>query len=134
MYEILRLRTESLIVEQECPYQDLDNLDQQSLHFMIFDKSALVGYTRLIDIGVSYPDFASIGRVVIKQSHRKKGIGKILMTHSIEQCKSLFKTDKIKISAQCYLRNFYRDLGFVEQGEEYLEDNIPHIAMVYQSK
>ena len=131
LYAIMQLRIQVFSVEQNCPYQDADGKDQQSWHLMIYNKATeLVAYSRLLPKGVSYSDYASIGRVVNAQSVRGQGIGILLMQKSIEKCMELFKGEPIKISAQAYLRKFYTSLGFVATGEEYIEDHIPHIAML----
>jgi len=129
LYMIIAARVEVFVVEQNCPYQDLDYKDQQSFHILGMSDDKLYSYTRIMDKGVSYPDHCSIGRVLTTQAGRGKGIGKHLMQYSLEKCKELFDAP-IKISAQCYLEKFYQNLGFEIKGEQYLEDDIPHQAMV----
>lgn len=131
LYEILKLRQEVFIVEQDCPYLDTDGKDDKAYHVLFYQAQELVAYTRLLPKGVSYEKYASIGRVVNHKSVRGQGIGKDLMELSIQSCKSLFPGESIKISAQQYLLKFYQDLGFVETGESYLEDGIPHCGMIY---
>ena len=131
LYEIMALRQEVFVVEQNCPYQDCDGKDLESWHLQGRDDSGkLVCYTRLLPAGVSYPGYISIGRVVSAPSARKTGIGKILMEKSIEKCIELFGNQAIKIGAQTYLLRFYEGFGFHSTGEEYLEDGIPHTKMV----
>jgi ElaA protein len=131
LYEILRLRQEIFVVEQNCPYQDTDRKDYQSYHLMGFgEDGVLYCYTRLIPEGVSYPGFTSIGRVVNSAQTRGGGWGKILMNESILKTKELFPGYPIKIGAQAYLKRFYESLGFEDMNEPYLEDNIPHLIMV----
>jgi ElaA protein len=91
---------------------------------------SLVAYTRLLAKGVSYDDYASIGRVVNSPKVRGRGAGKVLMEESIRQMARLFPQDAVKIGAQSYLLRFYESLGFVSTGEEYLEDDIPHTSMI----
>ena len=129
LYEILRLRQEVFIVEQDCPYQDADGRDQPSHHLMGWAEGQLHSYARLVPKGVSYPDYASIGRVITSQHIRRKGYGIPLMQKSIEAIKQLYPGENIKLSAQAYAIPFYTSLGFVTSGTEYLEDDIPHIAM-----
>lgn len=132
VYAIMKVRQEVFVVEQDCPYLDADGKDQAALHFFITDKEDdILGYTRLLPKGISYPNYSSIGRVVTSKKGRGKGIGKLLMQKSLEIILDKFEGD-IKISAQCYLHQFYTDLGFKKIGEDYLEDNIPHQAMVYE--
>ena len=129
LYAILQLRNEVFVVEQNCPYQDADNKDQESLHFMGWDGNTLAAYTRIIPKGISYAE-ASIGRVVTSPKYRGTGIGKTLMQLSIGHTFTVFDCTEIKIGAQLYLKKFYEDLGFVQCSEQYLEDNIPHIEML----
>jgi ElaA protein len=130
LYDILQLRQEVFIVEQDCPYLDADGKDQSSYHVVFYENGLLIAYTRLVPKGISYENYVSIGRVLNKEIVRGRGIGKELMTYSIQKCKEFFSEDPIKISAQVYLLKFYTELGFVETGERYLEDGIPHCAMV----
>jgi ElaA protein len=133
LYAILQLRNEVFIVEQKCPYQDCDNKDLCAWHLMGVQGDKLIAYSRLLAPGISYSE-SSIGRVVSSPSSRKTGIGKKLVVESIEQVKNLFQTDIICIGAQLYLKKFYESFGFVQQGDVYLEDNIPHIHMLRKPK
>jgi ElaA protein len=131
LYEILALRAEVFVVEQNCPYQDLDGKDLQSWHFMVRNEvGKLVAVTRLLPEGVSYKGYTSIGRVVSSPSVRGTGIGKVLLVESVKKTIELFGNQPIKIGAQTYLLKFYESFGFVSTGEEYLEDDIPHTKMV----
>ncbi|MEL6863832.1 MAG: GNAT family N-acetyltransferase [Bacteroidota bacterium] len=133
LYEILRLRQEVFVVEQNCPYLDADRLDYPpAMHLMGWDEETgdLLAYARLLPPGISYAQYASIGRVITSPLARGKGLGKVLMNESIKRISQLFNAETIKISAQCYLIKFYEGLGFKTIGESYLEDDIPHIAMV----
>jgi ElaA protein len=131
LYEILAIRAEVFVVEQNCPYQDMDGKDLQSWHFMVRDDAAkLVAVTRLLPEGVSYKGYTSIGRVVSSPSVRGSGIGIILLEESVKKTIELFGNQPIKIGAQTYLLKFYEKFGFVSTGEEYLEDGIPHTKMV----
>jgi len=133
LYEILALRQEVFVVEQNCPYQDCDGKDLQSWHLMGRDAGGkLVCYTRLLPKGISYDHYVSIGRVVSSPSVRGTGIGKILMEESIRMCRKLFGTQAIKIGAQTYLLRFYAGFGFRSTLEEYLEDGIPHTKMILE--
>lgn len=131
LYEILRLRAEVFVVEQQCPYLDLDRYDYKAQHVLMFsDSQALIGYTRLFAPNDYYIGFTSIGRVVNSPSVRGMGLGKILMAESIHRIKQLYAQQPIKIGAQTYLLKFYNSLGFVSTGDEYLEDGIPHTYMI----
>ena len=130
-HSILQLRINVFVVEQDCPYPELDGKDKQAYHFFAFaeeDPSQIIAYTRIFKPGDYYNE-AAIGRVVVHPDHRKDGLGYALMKGSITQIESLFQTKKIKIGAQTYLKNFYESLGFQKVGKDYLEDGIPHIYM-----
>jgi ElaA protein len=134
LYDIMVLRQLIFAVEQNCPYLDADGKDLDAWHLMGRDtEGTLVAYTRLLPIGISYPDYASIGRVVNSDKVRGQGVGKLLMQESIAKMAELFPNQPVKIGAQSYLLKFYTALGFVSMGEEYLEDNIPHTIMILKS-
>ncbi|NND15278.1 MAG: GNAT family N-acetyltransferase [Eudoraea sp.] len=130
LYELLNARTEIFVVEQECPYQEVDYMDQKALHILGKEEGELIAYCRAFK-GGDHMKEASIGRVLVKQEHRKRGLGKVIMEASMDAVRSAFKTNTMAVSAQQYLRQFYNELGFSEVGEPYLEDDIPHIKMVY---
>jgi len=129
LYKIFHIRSKVFIVEQNCLYQDIDFKDQKALHILIKKKKEIIGYSRIFKPG-DYFKKASIGRVVISKKNRDKGYGKILMRESIKAIENNFKEKEIKISAQKYLLDFYTSIGFKKEGEEYLEDGIPHISMI----
>jgi len=129
LYQLLQLRAEVFVVEQKCPYLDLDDKDQKSFHVLGYYNNKLVACTRLVPVGVSYEKEPSIGRVVTHPSVRSLGFGKLLMDYSIAKTFEIFKSSEIVIGAQCYLDRFYKNLGFVPEGEMYLEDDIPHMKM-----
>ncbi|MRI01118.1 GNAT family N-acetyltransferase [Kriegella sp. EG-1] len=128
LYEILQLRSEVFVVEQDCVYQDIDGKDQQAMHVFAKKNGRFAAYTRIFKPG-DYFSEASIGRVVVKKSERKFGYGQIIMKTSIKAIQNFFEEKEIHISAQLYLKEFYESLGFNQVGEVYLEDGIPHIAM-----
>lgn len=129
LYEVLQLRAEVFVVEQNCPYQDVDGKDQKAMHILGYHKEQLVAYTRVFKPGY-YFDNASIGRVVVKENARQYGFGKDIMKASIAFIVDTLDLSTIELSAQTYLKKFYNDLGFQEIGEGYLEDDIPHIRMI----
>jgi len=129
LYTILQLRNEVFVIEQHCFYQDADNKDQSSFHFMGWNNSTLVAYTRILPPGVVYTE-PSLGRVVTSPAARGGGIGKELMERSIQQVKELFGEVSIRIGAQLYLKKFYTALGFQQTSDSYLEDGIEHIEMI----
>lgn len=131
IYKILALRNEIFIVEQECAYLDCDDKDLNSYHLFSEENGEIVAYLRILEKGVSY-DEISIGRVAVKKSYRGKGISRKMMQKAIEFIENNLSENTIKIQAQAYLLDFYSSLGFKAVSEEYLEDNIPHIDMIYK--
>ncbi len=131
LYQILQLRNEVFIVEQNCPFQDLDDKDFKCYHLMGFDSDSqkVLAYTRIVPAGVSYEE-ASIGRVVTSPLARGSGIGKQLMQKSIELLEEIYGGISIKIGAQLYLKKYYESFGFEQVEEIYLEDGIEHILMI----
>jgi ElaA protein len=129
LYEILQLRSEVFVVEQDCVYQDIDGNDQKALHIIGTVENKIIAYTRCFGPGDYFKE-ASIGRVVVKESQRKFKRGNQIMNSSIKAINNHYKTKIIKISAQCYLNKFYTNLQFKPIGEKYLEDGIPHVAML----
>ena len=129
IYQILRLRSEVFVVEQECIYQDIDNKDKKAVHIFLKEKNEIIAYSRIFK-EKEYFENPSIGRVVVTNKRRMYGIGKKIMNISIDYIKQNIKAKCIEISAQKYLKKFYSNLGFVQQGDEYLEDNIPHLRML----
>ena len=130
LYEIMAVRQEVFVVEQDCPYLDADGKDKYCHHVLGYENDRLVAYSRLVPKGISYSDSVSIGRILTTEKGRGRQIGKALVQHSIEAINHLFQPKKITISAQCYLIKFYEKFGFQVVGEEYLEDDIPHIKMI----
>jgi ElaA protein len=134
LYEILRLRTEVFVVEQECPYQEVDGKDSGSWHLMGYDGEQFVAYARLLPPGLHYHE-SSIGRVITALSHRGTGLGRVLMEKAIVTIPELFGEDTaIRIEAQSHLEDFYGSLGFVKKSEPYMLDGIPHIEMLLNTE
>ncbi|MDO5969135.1 GNAT family N-acetyltransferase [Flavivirga aquimarina] len=129
LYSLLQLRSEVFVVEQNCVYQDIDGKDQKALHVLGFKEGKLIGYTRIFKPGDYFKE-SSIGRVVVAKHGRAYKYGYDIMKVSIKAIKENYNTSLIKISAQVYLKKFYTNLGFTATGETYLEDDIPHIAMI----
>ncbi|MBV1944526.1 GNAT family N-acetyltransferase [Streptococcus parasuis] len=130
LYTILTLRTNVFVVEQACPYPELDGKDPNCLHLLGTINGELVAYLRILPAGLRY-DEVSIGRVVVKPSHRGKGLGRLMMEQAIHCITNEWKESQIKIGAQAYLEKFYQSLGFEPVSEVYLEDDIPHLDMLY---
>lgn len=128
LYEVLKLRSEVFVVEQNCVYLDVDGKDEKALHLLGTFGEELVAYVRIFKPG-DYFDEASIGRVLVKQIYRDRKWGYDLMHEAIRVTKLELNETNITISAQCYLQKFYENVGFVQTSEMYLEDDIPHIKM-----
>lgn len=128
LYSLLQLRNEVFVVEQNCPYQDLDNKDFVAHHLLIYSQEELVAYARLFCSGISFAE-ASIGRIITSKKVRSSGMGKILMEKSIQSLYELYGFQPIRIGAQCYAIPFYQKFGFETDGDMYLEDGIEHIEM-----
>ncbi len=130
LYALLQLRSEVFVVEQTCPFQDIDGQDQVAHHLLGHTATGeLAAYARLFAPGLSYAQ-VSIGRVVTSPRHRRAGLGRALLSQAIAQCDAQYGPQPIKIGAQQYLQAFYESYGFVQQGEGYLEDGIPHLYML----
>ena len=128
LYDILRLRSEIFVVEQNCVYLDLDGKDKLALHLFGEFEGKITAYSRLFKPGITF-DNAPIGRVVVDANYRNKKWGHDLMREAIAGIQSHFGESKITIGAQLYLKKFYESHGFVQTSEMYLEDDIPHIEM-----
>ncbi len=131
LHEMYRLRQEVFVVEQNCPYQDADNKDIDSYHLMGYLENDLVAYLRIVPPGISYSE-VSIGRVVVCKSYRRNRLGSQLMHQGLVHIERLYGKVPIRISAQQYLKGFYESLQYEYTGKSYLEDNIPHIEMLYK--
>ncbi|MBR2646737.1 MAG: GNAT family N-acetyltransferase [Clostridia bacterium] len=129
LYEILKIRAAVFVVEQDCSYQDLDDVDKEAYHVYLKEEGNIVGYLRVVDKDKRL-DEVSIGRVISLK--RRQGVGSILMQAGIRVAKEKFGAKKIKIGAQVYAIPFYERSGFRVISKEYLEDGIPHVYMLYE--
>ena len=129
LYDLLRLRSEIFVVEQNCVYLDLDGKDKVALHLIGEFEGKIVAHARLFEAGISF-DNASIGRVTVDPNYRARKWGHELMQQAIAGVLKHFGESKITIGAQLYLKKFYESHGFVQTSEMYLEDDIPHIEMI----
>ena len=128
LYQIIQLRIAVFIVEQDCPYPDLDDMDQEAQHLWIEDAGEIVCYFRINPAGQDLQNH-HLGRIVTKKSHRNRGLAEVLIKKAIDLVCEKESRD-IRISAQCYLEKYYEKFGFIKASEEYLEDGIPHIEML----
>lgn len=129
LYTLLQLRSEVFVVEQDCVYQDIDGKDSKALHVLGYVNNELVAYLRIFGPEIYFKN-PSLGRVVVKNTHRKQAFGQQLVQKGLEKMDTLFCGKTIEISAQTYLKKFYEEFNFNQVGEGYLEDGIPHIKML----
>ncbi|MDM1045037.1 GNAT family N-acetyltransferase [Myroides sp. 1354] len=129
LYDIMQLRINIFVVEQNCPYPELDGKDKNCLHVFATQGGKVVAYARIVPPGLSYKEI-SIGRVVVHADYRKDGLGRILIDLTLEKIEEEFSVQPIQIGAQTYLKKFYSSFGFEPVSEEYLEDGIPHVDMI----
>lgn len=131
LYELLRVRSETFVVGQNCVYQDLDNDDKTAIHLWLTVDDRLVAMARLCPAGTHLPEI-SIGRVIATE--RGKGYGKQIMIHAINAAVEILNATRIDIQAQEYAKGFYENVGFKQTSNTYILENIPHINMTWQKK
>ncbi|WP_324023381.1 GNAT family N-acetyltransferase [Aeromonas caviae] len=131
LYELLALRAEVFVVEQTCPFQDLDGLDRRDgvLHLLGREGEHLAAYARIMAPGIGDDSGAAIGRVVTSPTLRRGGLGHRLLAQAVRECETRWPAHSIWLGAQAHLQGFYGQHGFVAEGEGYLEDDIPHMGM-----
>ncbi|MGB5920173.1 GNAT family N-acetyltransferase [Arcobacter sp.] len=129
LFNIIKARESVFVVEQQCPYQETDDMDLHSWHLIVSIENELVAYVRVVDPKIKYEQ-PSIGRVLTLEKFRNLKIGRSLMNEAIRFTEEQFPNMGIKIGAQIYLQNFYESLGFEAASEVYDEDGIPHIDMI----
>ena len=138
LYHILKARSQVFVVEQNCPYQDMDEVDFDCLHLVAHQNEQLIGYCRIIppvfnskkSVVTPSGPIPSIGRVLVLAAHRADGVARQMMLDAIKYCRKKYGKKPIIISAQTYLLHFYHSLGFIAEGEPYFEDGIEHVIMV----
>ena len=126
LYEIYRVRTAIFVVEQNCPYQEVDAADKAAYHVWLADEAGIAAYLRVLPKGTTF-DEVSLGRVLAV--NRRFGLGTRIVNEGIRVARERFDAERIVIEAQTYARKLYENLGFVQISEEFLEDGIPHIKM-----
>ena len=128
LFEIYKLRVSVFIVEQNCPYQEVDDADLTAVHLYLKDDTGIQAYLRVLPKGATHNE-VSIGRVIAAK--RRCGLGTQIVNAGIAVAKEKFSAKRIIIDAQTYARKLYETVGFIQSGEEFLEDGIPHIPMTY---
>ncbi|MBE6118001.1 MAG: GNAT family N-acetyltransferase [Solobacterium sp.] len=129
LYELLKLRVSVFVVEQNCPYPELDDRDQNALHLWYEDEGEMIAYLRIMDRG-AVSDYVSIGRVIAVK--RRQGIATRLVSDAVRTAKEQFAADRIYLEAQVYAKGLYEKLGFREVSDVFLEDGIPHVKMILE--
>ncbi|MBL0189789.1 MAG: GNAT family N-acetyltransferase [Saprospiraceae bacterium] len=130
LYQLLAFRQKVFVVEQECPYQDLDFYDLEAYHVFCKKDGVIYAYARVLPPNTTYQGYTSIGRVASLLEARKNHLGTKLMQFALNSCQEKWPSTPIKIGAQAYLVAFYESFGFVLTGEPYIEDGIPHEIMI----
>lgn len=126
LFEIYKLRVAVFVVEQNCPYQDIDDFDKAALHMFYRENGRILAYLRVLPAGTAF-DEVSIGRVIAVE--RRKGFATRLVSEGLRTAVSSLGTDTVVLEAQTYARGLYEKLGFIRISDEFLEDGIPHIKM-----
>ena len=129
VHDVCQLRAAVFVVEQDCPFQDLDGADPESWHLLGMKGGALVAYARFVPAGIKFAE-PSIGRVITAESVRGTGLGRLLMKEAIARSDALWPGKPVRIGAQHRLERFYQSVGFVTASEPYIEDGIPHVEML----
>ena len=133
LHDAFQLRSAVFVVEQTCPFLDIDGADPVCWHLLGFQGEVLVTYARLVPPGVKYPE-PSIGRVVSSKDARRTGAGRALMKEAVAQAERLWPGKRLRIGAQMYLKAFYESFGFAQSSEPYDEDGILHIEMIRETR
>ena len=130
LHDVLQLRSEVFVVEQNCVFQDIDGADDQAMHLLGTQNNQLVAYARCFPAGVKFAE-ASIGRVVTRSLARGSGLGHLLIQQAVSSVCGLWGPQPIRIGAQARLKAYYSGHGFVDVGVPYIEDGIDHLEMVW---
>lgn len=131
VYDLMKLRQDVFVIEQNCIYEDFDGYDKKAQHFLIYINDELAAYSRIFAPDIKYKNESSIGRIIVSKAHRGGMLGKELIRESMEYCLKHFPDSVIRIEAQAALEKYYSILGFLPDSEVYTVDYIPHLQMVY---
>ena len=129
LHKIYSLRCAVFVVEQNCPYQDIDEHDRRALHLWLAEDGEMLAYLRVLPAGEAFEE-PSLGRVIAVK--RRQGLGSRIVAEGIRTARERFGAESIRIEAQTYARRLYEKLGFIQVSEEFLEDGIPHIQMRWE--
>ena len=131
LVKVMQERTKVFVVEQNCPYQEVDEKDEDALHIFFTNSNEILAYTRIVlNDDEVHPSF---GRVLVPKNMRGKGFGRKIVTATLDIISQKYPGQDIKIQAQTYLEKFYGSFGFLAVSQQYLEDGIPHIDMLLSS-
>ncbi|MGP4107535.1 GNAT family N-acetyltransferase [Virgibacillus sp. L01] len=133
LYALLKLRVDVFVVEQDCPYPELDNYDQQAMHYFLKINGEFAANVRILPSNSKYEE-VSIGRVLVLKKFRRHGYAQEIMQKAIDYIVNEWNEKRIKVQGQEYLNDFYSGLGFEQVSDSYLEDGIPHIDMIWEAK
>jgi len=128
LYDMLALREAIFVVEQKCIYQELDGLDKTAEHLLAMQNGEIIACLRSLP-PAGGEDQIRVGRVAVSSDWRKKGIARLMMRKAIEKARCDYPSSGVCLNAQTYLQGFYMSLGFQLNGDEFLEDGIPHVPM-----
>lgn len=131
LYNILKARVDVFVVEQTCPYPELDNHDLNAIHYYATNNGEVAANVRILPKGVKYEE-ASIGRVLVVNKYRRQGLARELFQRAMDYTRYELKERKIRLQAQVYLEQFYQSFGFKRISEPYLEDGIPHVDLLWE--
>ncbi|MFY0683308.1 MAG: GNAT family N-acetyltransferase [Balneola sp.] len=134
LYDLLKLRQDVFVIEQQCIYEDFDGYDDKSIHFLIYEENEIAAYSRIFAPNIKYKNESSIGRIIVAKQFRGGRLGKILIKESIDYCLNSFPDNTIRIEAQAALTGYYSKLGFTPDSDIYEVDGIDHLQMVYGVK
>tara|TARA_R110002096_G_scaffold97694_19_gene217815 strand:- start:18395 stop:18844 length:450 start_codon:yes stop_codon:yes gene_type:complete len=130
VYDVLKLRQDVFIIEQNCIYSDIDGSDSEAIHILLYEKDNLAAYSRLFAPGIKFKQASAIGRIIVAPAFRGSKFGRLLIEESISLCKELYPNTEIRIEAQAKLESYYKKYGFKSVSDVYEVDAIPHIQMV----
>lgn len=131
LYDLLKLRQDVFVIEQQCIYEDCDGYDDKSVHFLIYEENEIAAYSRIFAPNIKYKDESSIGRIIVAKQFRGGRLGKTLIKESIDYCLNNFPDSTIRIEAQAELTAYYSKLGFTSDSDIYKVDGINHLQMIF---
>lgn len=134
LYDLLKLRQDVFIIEQNCIYPDIDGYDKKASHLLIYEHDELAAYSRIFPPDIKYNTETSIGRIIVSPKKRGGSLGKTLIEKSISYCITNYPKSDIRIEAQAKLKNYYSKFGFIGDSDVYPVDGIDHLQMVYKAK